>query len=297
MSSFLYDDQIYRDFTPLADALNSVRSVAACCEGWSPEIGRALPRIIQVFDALIQSWGWEELAKPEPSRTLYYDERIAWFRENVERPYYEAALSIQRDWPEIVCPFDSIAQEGRAKRFAATMTFEEATARFDELQRAYNTTFRLGSSKPTLEGEAYNSVCQAFSVMNPVVEAIEHEQSRLTVFSTDSPSMATPMLEPEPVSTGAGNKATPALRANKVDPVNELRKKGARTQAALVEYMILRESASFEDIAEHVHLDDLTSNEAIRKNVGRTNESLEAMGSTLRFRVASSIVFKDDPPE
>jgi hypothetical protein len=52
-----------------------------------------------------------------------------------------------------------------------------------------------------------------------------------------------------------------------VDPVDELRKRRARTQAALVEYMQGRKSAPFQDIAHHVHDDVNASENTTSKNI------------------------------
>jgi hypothetical protein len=82
-----------------------------------------------------------------------------------------------------------------------------------------------------------------------------------------------------------------------VDPVTELRKKKRRIPAALVEFMRDRESAEFEDIAQYVHGDSLTSEGAIRKNVERTNNYLIEMRSRLNFITRSSRVYKQESPQ
>ena len=76
--------------------------------------------------------------------------------------------------------------------------------------------------------------------------------------------------------------------------VTALRKRGARTQASLVEYMSVRESAAIEEVAEHVHDNRETSDGAIRQNVKRTNESLAELESTIHFRVRAAYLFKEE---
>jgi hypothetical protein len=107
--------------------------------------------------------------------------------------------------------------------------------------------------------------------------------------------MAPAVLPGDPPSAEAQAEGQPPPVA-KVDPVAKLRRKGAATQAALVEFMKNRESATFADIARHVHGDDETSDEAIRKNVSRTNDSLIELGIPLRLSVASGYVFKEEQP-
>jgi hypothetical protein len=82
-----------------------------------------------------------------------------------------------------------------------------------------------------------------------------------------------------------------------VDPLRELRRQRKPTRAALVEYMWDRDSATYEEIATHVHGDVQTSGDAIWKNVQRTNEDLAEMAFPIRYRCASSMVHKETPPE
>ena len=60
-----------------------------------------------------------------------------------------------------------------------------------------------------------------------------------------------------------------------------------------------RDSASIDgdDIGERVHGNDQTSEEAIRANVKRLNEALEAKKLPIKFRVGSGFIFKEEQPE
>ena len=95
----------------------------------------------------------------------------------------------------------------------------------------------------------------------------------------------------------ASDPPAPSLSHRLNTLVRELRKNRARTQAALLEFMRDRDSASSEDIAEKVHGNDQTSEEAIRANVKRLNETLESESIPIRFRVGSGFVFKEEKPE
>jgi hypothetical protein len=111
------------------------------------------------------------------------------------------------------------------------------------------------------------------------------------------PSASGTESEPPTEPTPGGKTVAASVSATLPDIVAELRKRRARTRAALVEFMVDRNSAPFEEIGHHVHGDSQTSDDAISKNVERTNESLIAMGVPLRFSVAASYVFKEEQPE
>ncbi len=102
-------------------------------------------------------------------------------------------------------------------------------------------------------------------------------------------------------SAVSGTDATNLPVASLSDPlkslIGELRKKRARTQAALLEFMRDRESALFEDVAHTVHGDDQASDDAIRANVKRLNEALESRKLPIKLRVGSGFIFKEEHPE
>jgi hypothetical protein len=131
---------------------------------------------------------------------------------------------------------------------------------------------------------------------SPLLSAVnEADQKARAAPPTPTPvapgTEALAVMPGDPLSAEAKAEGQPPSVA-KVDPVAELRRKGAATQAALVEFMTNRKSATFEEIARHVHGDVQTSESAIRKNVSRTNVSLIEMRIPLKFSVGSSCVFK-----
>jgi hypothetical protein len=66
-----------------------------------------------------------------------------------------------------------------------------------------------------------------------------------------------------------------------------------KLQAALVEYMSDRRSATYDDVAHNVHGDDTTGGGAIEQLVLRTNETLVELGASFYFRCGGEHVFKD----
>ncbi len=75
--------------------------------------------------------------------------------------------------------------------------------------------------------------------------------------------------------------------------VAELRKQGKPNQAALVELLIGRSSASIQEVADKVHGDQDASDRAIRVNCRRVNEVAEALGLAPRYGCRAGTVFKD----
>lgn len=75
------------------------------------------------------------------------------------------------------------------------------------------------------------------------------------------------------------------------------RSKGSGQRAALVKYMLERESASYQDIAHHVHGDAGATEDAIESNVRNTNKDLVEYGSRLKLRLRGGHVVREISPE
>jgi hypothetical protein len=71
----------------------------------------------------------------------------------------------------------------------------------------------------------------------------------------------------------------------------------ARVRIAFLEFMRDGESVSYQELADRVHGDDQTSEDAIEANVKRVNEFLESEASTLSFVCGSGFVIKRKYPE
>ncbi len=95
-----------------------------------------------------------------------------------------------------------------------------------------------------------------------------------------------------PGRSDGGAPPTPTIEMTEVDAIQELKKKGASTKAALVEFMLERTSASFDDVAQHVHGDNTTSDGTIRTNASKTNDFLVEFGVPIKFTTGSGCVFK-----
>jgi hypothetical protein len=92
-----------------------------------------------------------------------------------------------------------------------------------------------------------------------------------------------------PDRLNATNQAEPDFDAL----ATALRKARKPTQAALVNYMADKRDALAEEIAAHVHGDEETSEDTMRMNARRTNDSLIALGSSLLFRFAAGRMFRE----
>ena len=301
------EDHVFPWFARLADAINAVRPVADSCPGWPDRVRLALPEVITTFDKVAADWGWEDLAKPEPERTALQNARLAWFAETVERPRYEAALSIQAGWrcmadhdPAI----DALAEEAKVKGCFVTMTPAEGESRFPEADKAYWLTCRLGREFPVVPDDLSSKFSAGHGLLKSALEEAKRRDRPpappTSLLSPTDPPPALP-LQTVPTTRADAETGVPTDRglppASRVDPVAVLRKSGARTRAALVEFMKDRDSATTDEIAHHVHGDDQTTEKAISKNVQRTNESLIEMGFPLRFSLSSGLVFKEKQPE
>jgi hypothetical protein len=139
--------------------------------------------------------------------------------------------------------------------------------------------------------EAYRLACFALDEIamsaDGVIPAsmLEHIHSLL-----DKAEVAarTPTPDPPPKQ--------PAFSAP-ADPVSKSRRRKGGLPTALIDYMKDRESATYDEIAFHLHGDKQASESAIRKNVERANKELGATASPIRYRCGSSTVYKETSPE
>lgn len=91
-----------------------------------------------------------------------------------------------------------------------------------------------------------------------------------------------PSIPPEAASESAPMRSPQATK--------KLRSAGKALQADLVEFLAERGSATYHDVAENVHKDDLTTDEAIRQLVRKTNVSLDVMQALGRLHCAAGCV-------
>jgi hypothetical protein len=166
------EDQYFRHFRRLADALLPVRPLAGLDpsgpDWWCHTVHPALCAIVQHFDATAQLWGWEGLAKADPERSAYLQERLVRFEKIVEQPRFEAAISWRNGDP-LNCPRDvrDVAREGIERGFQATLDLESAKDRWESLNRRWWETPRYGEFSPDI-GEGCESRGQDFGNGDPI---------------------------------------------------------------------------------------------------------------------------------
>jgi hypothetical protein len=291
------ESHYYPLFVALADALNAVRPVAASCPGWPDRVRLALPAVIETFDAVAEAWGWGPLARPEPERSTYRAERFALFAETIERPRYESALSIRAGWrkfEDFHPTIDAIAEEGKAKQFAATMTPEEGAARLREAERACNTTFRLGTARPEIGEPHDTTLSQAYHLLKAAVAEAERQEPA-----------STPAAIPRPPSA-AENKA-PASPKKAKDPVEQAANLivDSPESVRLIRFLKDRkeQKAHLDEIAVELGKTPRTSASrrrgTIRQRYNRARDLLEEKGAPVRLTIEVGVVrlIMDDPPE
>ena len=174
---FMEESDFLPSFSGLSDALRPLRSIPAEVEGWPHRIFRALPAIVEEFDAVTREWGWERLAEPEPRRSAYVAERQAWFASEVARPVYEAAISWQAGFRGLDFPSDveKWADEGRKLGYKPILTHEEGQARFRLAHDRWYIEPRFGTVSPKLEDSAYDLLCRAFNLLDSALKQMSAE--------------------------------------------------------------------------------------------------------------------------
>lgn len=129
----------------LADALATI--------GRDEQVGRRAARALEAlrewFDDLLDRWGWRWVLGPD--RESYMAGRRAAFREEVERPLLEAALSwaIAGQGLDFPVAVDQWADEAEGRGYEPTMTPEEARERILELKDRCWTAPLFGNVRPT----------------------------------------------------------------------------------------------------------------------------------------------------
>lgn len=154
----------------------------------------------------------------------------------------------------------------------------------------------------TLEcGEAFDrlsSMGRSIIEFEAVLKAdLERAAALADSLRTESPAGARDEAEAEHGSRQPVSKVDdfPSVGVDISVVVSQLRRAGRPMQAALVEYMADKPEATADEIAENVHGNAETKEDTIRKNMDRTNGSLESMKQRLRFRFASSRLYREIP--
>ncbi len=141
----------------LADALATI--------GRDEQVGRRAARALEAlrgwFDDLLDRWGWRWILGPD--RESYMAGRRAAFRQEIERPLLEAALSWAvggrgLDFPVAV---DQWADEAEGRGYEPTITPEQAREGIVELEHRRRTALLFGAVRPTCNGEDLDTLRRA----------------------------------------------------------------------------------------------------------------------------------------
>jgi hypothetical protein len=102
------EDALLPKFLGVADALHAIDPQIELTAGWphTPDVKRGLRSLATGFRALAHDWGWEPLMEPGPGRASYIKAQHDRFRDQVERPFYEAAIAGQNACRDCVWPSD-----------------------------------------------------------------------------------------------------------------------------------------------------------------------------------------------
>ncbi|MDB5349201.1 MAG: hypothetical protein JWN86_448 [Planctomycetota bacterium] len=314
-------------FGRVADALRPLRSFPPRLDGWPQRTGRAIRGVASAFDGITSDWGWEAIAEPEPSRSAHVKACRDRFLETVERTMYEAAVSWQAGSEELPIPkwVDTAAEDGWNHGYRPTMSPEQGMACWDDVRAKWLKTPPLGKCAPEVAEPRRLAIIEAFNLLESALKDADTDAKRREVKESASPApvqLAAPFSSPPseddeaaPINRAlAGVDAVAELREadssmrpapsgicslpQTIDEaIQALRRKRATTQAALIEYMQDRKTASIDDVGFTVHGDTNTSEDAIRQNITRINKSMIEYKMPLRFGVGGGYVHKEVLPE
>jgi len=160
-------------FVRLTDVLRPIRLRIDSIKGWPPRIESALRIVIESFDATAAAWGWGRVVEPE--RVAYINERKNWFLETVERPVYEAALSMEAGFRGLkrFRDVDDLADKGRDLGFKATMTPDEGEAHYPLARERWDKAPRLGSCYPTIGKQEEDKLIGAYNLIDSTLKTVK----------------------------------------------------------------------------------------------------------------------------
>jgi hypothetical protein len=239
------EKEILPHFERLADSVRQVRGKEI--QGWPTAIRRAIPRLVETFDGITRRWGWEGIAQPDPVRSTYLEQCRAWVKEGLERPMYEAALSVSKQWDRPgPCRHDDDADEARRRGMIVTMSLEEALERVDpEIARCRREP-HFGKCYPRLEEQEEQALNQASWSLDRYLTEIAQRRIR------------PPLQEQPPATTapteGAPDEVPPA-EASPAAPSAKPRKREAQN-AAVAKYLSEHPDAQSPEIVEKTGVPD-----------------------------------------
>jgi hypothetical protein len=244
-------------------------------------------------------WQWSLVLSTDGDKLVA--ERWRQYVGEVLFPLMNAAMSIakgglvvgeQRDW----------ASRGWAWGFQATLSPDEAAGRWPVDMARYRSSPVVGDVFPICEPNDIDAVHRPLERLRLLLEGQRQPAGDVVPETADASSPAAKLpglvaLSPPASGSKALVELHPAVVADPYDDlIGEMRLKRGTVRPAFLEYMKTRRRATVEDISEHVHGDEQTSEEAVRKNVERVNEDLAGKSIPIRFIVGSGYVHKEDQP-
>jgi hypothetical protein len=186
------EDRLLPYFCRVADALRPLREEFGTYCGWLACVEDAVRRLAEEFDATTAEWGWGQVAEPEPERSAYLAERRAWFAEHVERPRFEAALSMEKQHG-IHCGPDirHAAREGQRLGYVAAVEPERAVEAWNEAAERHTNTPRFCVCRPQL-------MSRCGRVLELATGVLRDELAAMNRAAGDAPRRAASATEPTP---------------------------------------------------------------------------------------------------
>jgi hypothetical protein len=205
-------------FVRLTDVLRPIRLRIDSIKGWPPRIESALRIVIESFDATAAAWGWERVVEPE--RDAYINERIEWFLETVERPVYEAALSMQAGFRGLkrFRDVDDLADKGRDLGFQATMTSDEGEAQYPLACERWHKTPRMGTCYPRIGEREKKNLGGAYNLIVDTLKIVARATPARSQESVAPPEWEKPAPEAPPVALDGPDKEV-VVWGQRMDPL------------------------------------------------------------------------------
>jgi hypothetical protein len=147
-----HEKEIMAHWGPLSDLVRSMPPRAGAFSGWPNYVENFCGELVDAFDALTKSWGWEGLDQPEPGRSAEVEERDRRFTEAIELELMGSAIAWVsrwkgRDFDEAAAKW---AEKARERGITPTMPPEDAKTKFLDTLRRRRQAPRLGTVIPKL---------------------------------------------------------------------------------------------------------------------------------------------------
>jgi hypothetical protein len=193
------EDRIHKPLDRLVDALAAIRWATGLVERWPPVAAQALKIVEKSTDRLAVEWGWTfEFLPPEERRDII--ESLESRFEDTRRQYYQAAIALRDVRDGDRRRFHGIAKKGLRLGYGKTMDLAQARLRWDELEKAYLHTPRLGKVVPGYDAKVVSKLLKACNHLRTQLQSAKR--------STPPPTRAT-APGPEPVADEGGRPLKP----------------------------------------------------------------------------------------